>query len=167
MQYYMEFGNFINREFYQMMKNYLHSIGVKVPINTSNLLGGAADVYGHSDADVMEITAFQSSAASGTGNDIYGVGSDGICFHQSADHQKGAGAIATTIPSMGATAIIKGKPFMLSEWNEYGLHPFHSTAAVQTVACACLNDWDGLILYNYQTSEKWDDQPADEIFKCI
>ena len=55
--------------------------------------------------------------------------------------QKGAGAIATTIPSMGATAIIKGKPFMLSEWNEYGLHPFHSTAAVQTVACACLNDW--------------------------
>ncbi|MFQ7767731.1 MAG: hypothetical protein ACLRIL_05275 [Fusicatenibacter saccharivorans] len=56
---------------------------------------------------------------------------------------------------------------MLSEWNEYGLHPFHSTAAVQTVACACLNDWDGLILYNYQTSEKWDDQPADEILSVF
>lgn len=56
---------------------------------------------------------------------------------------------------------------MLSEWNEYGLHPFHSTAFVQTVACACLNDWDGLILYNYQTSEKWDDQPADEILSVF
>lgn len=55
---YMEFGIFINREFYQMMKNYLHSIGVKVPINTSNLLGGAADVYGHSDADVMENNSY-------------------------------------------------------------------------------------------------------------
>ncbi len=38
---------------------------------------------------------------------------------------------------------------------------------MQTVACACLNDWDGLILYNYQTSEKWDDQPADEILSVF
>ena len=51
---------------------------------------------------------------------------------------------------------------MLSEWNEYGEHPFHSTAFVHTVAYACLNDWDGLILYNHHTSENWDDQPADE-----
>lgn len=31
------------------------------------------------------------------------------------------------------------------------------------MAYACLNDWDGLILYNHHTSENWDDQPADEI----
>ncbi len=47
--------------------------------------------------------------------------------------------------------------------SSYGLHPFHSTAFVHTVAYACLNDWDGLILYNYHTSEKADGQPADEI----
>lgn len=35
------------------------------------------------------------------------------------------------------------------------------------MAYACLNDWDGLILYNYQTSEKWDDQPADEIWSVF
>ena len=56
---------------------------------------------------------------------------------------------------------------MLSEWNEYGEHPFHSTAYVHTVAYACLNDWDGLILYNYHTSEKADDQPDDEIWSVL
>lgn len=56
---------------------------------------------------------------------------------------------------------------MLSEWNEYGEHPFHSTAYVHTVAYACLNDWDGLILYNYHTSEKADDQPDDEIWSVF
>lgn len=165
---YMEFGIFINREFYQMMKNYLHSIGVKVPINTSNLLGGAADVYGHSDADVMENNSyFNHPLLPVQGTTFMVSGPMEYVSTNPLTIQKGAGAIATTIPSMGATAIIKGKPFMLSEWNEYGLHPFHSTAAVQTVACACLNDWDGLILYNYQTSEKWDDQPADEILSVF
>ena len=75
--------------------------------------------------------------------------------------------MATTLLSLGSVAVVNGKPFMLSEWNEYGLHPFHSTAFVQTVAYACLNDWDGLILYNHHTSEKWDDQPADEILNVF
>lgn len=60
-------------------------------------------------------------------------------------------------------AAVRDKPFIISEWNEYGLHPFHSTALVQTAAYACLNDWDGLILYNHHTSEKADDQPGDVI----
>lgn len=55
---------------------------------------------------------------------------------------------------------------MVSEWNEYGLVPFHSTAFMHTVAYACLNDWDGLILYNYQTSEK-ENEPEDEILSVF
>ena len=34
--------------------------------------------------------------------------------------QTGAGSAATTLLSLGSLAIVKGKPFMLSEWNEYG-----------------------------------------------
>ena len=30
-----------------------------------------------------------------------------------------------------------------------------------------MNDWDGLILYNYHTSEKADDQPDDEIWSVF
>lgn len=74
--------------------------------------------------------------------------------------------MANTILSMGAIAATEGKPFMVSEWNEYGLVPFHSTAFMHTVAYACLNDWDGLILYNYQTSEK-ENEPEDEILSVF
>ena len=57
---------------------------------------------------------------------------------------------------------------MITEWNDYGLHPFRSTSFVQMIAYACLNDWDGPILYNHHTSDK-DNQPDDEIhdvFDC-
>ena len=40
------------------MKDYLHSLGVKVPIVTSNLVAGAADVYGHTDGDFMENNSY-------------------------------------------------------------------------------------------------------------
>ena len=48
---FMEFGIYMNRKFYQDMKDYIHFLGAKVPVVTSNLIAGAADVYGHTDGD--------------------------------------------------------------------------------------------------------------------
>ncbi|MCM1299643.1 MAG: hypothetical protein NC203_09850 [Firmicutes bacterium] len=166
---YMEFGILMNRKFYQRMKDYVRSLGVKAPIVCSNLLGGAADVYGHSDGDLMENNSYVNHPMPPFREDnIYMAA--GPVEYVSTDPltmQRGIGSLATTILSLGSLAVVNGKPFMLSEWNEYGLHPFHSTAVVQTVAYACLNDWDGLILYNHHTSENWDDQPADEILNVF
>ncbi|MCM1190873.1 MAG: hypothetical protein NC123_02700 [Butyrivibrio sp.] len=165
---FMEFGIANNRRFYQRFKNFLISLGVRVPIAASNLLGGAADVYGHTDGDIMEnncyfnhpILPFHGTTFTVAGPTEY-VGVNPLTL------QTGAGSIATTILSLASEAVVDKKPFMITEWNEYGLHPFHSTAFVHTIAYACLNDWDGLILYNYQTSENWDDQPADEILNVF
>ncbi|MBO6158594.1 MAG: hypothetical protein J6P72_04925 [Firmicutes bacterium] len=161
---FMEFGAYINRSFYEEMMDYLRSLGVKVPIVTSNLMAGAADVYGHAGADMMENNSYFNHPMfplQGDNYMVYGpteyVGVDPLTV------QMGVGALGTTILSMASLAIVNGKPFTLSEWNEYGLHPFHSTAFVHTVAYACLNDWDGLILYNYNTSEHPDDEKPDEI----
>lgn len=162
---FMEYGIRMNRQFYQDMKDYLHALGVKVPIVTSNLVAGAADVYGHIDGDLMENNSyFNHPLLPLQEPDTYLVA--GPAEYVSTDPltmQKGIGSMATTLLSLASVAIVKGKPFMLSEWNEYGGHAFHSTAFVHTIAYACLNDWDGLILYNHHTSEKGDDQPADEI----
>lgn len=162
---FMEFGILRNRQFYQMMKDFLHGLGVKVPIVCSNLLAGAADVYGHTDGDLMENNSyFNHPILPLPAPDTYMVA--GPAEYVSANPllmQQGVGAMATTLLSLASVAVVAGKPFMLSEWNEYGEHPFHSTAYLQTIAYACLNDWDGLILYNHHTSEHWDDQPADEI----
>ena len=165
---FMEFGIYMNRKFYQDMKDYIHSLGAKVPIVTSNLIAGAADVYGHTDGDLMENNCYFNHPLLPVHGNTYLVA--GPAEYVSANPltmQKGIGSMATTLLSLGSVAVVNGKPFMLSEWNEYGLHPFHSTAFVQTVAYACLNDWDGLILYNHHTSEKWDDQPADEILNVF
>lgn len=165
---FMEFGIWMNRNFYKMMKDYLHSLGVKVPIVTSNLLGGAADVYGHIDGDIMENNSYFNHPLLPIQNNTYLVPgpTEYVSVHP-LTVQKGIGSMATTLLNMASLAIVEGKPFMLSEWNEYGEHPFHSTAFVHTIAYACLNDWDGLILYNHHTSENWDDQPSDEIWNVF
>lgn len=162
---FMEFGIYINRKFYQDMKDYLHSLGVRVPIVTSNLVAGAADVYGHTDGDMMENNSYFNHPLllPDMGNTYMVNGPEEYVSTNPLTWQKGVGSMATTLLSLASVAIVKGKPFMISEWNEYGEHMFHSTAFVHTVAYACLNDWDGLILYNHHTSEHWDDQPADEI----
>ncbi len=165
---FMEFGIGINRNFYRMMKDYLHSLGVSVPIVTSNLLTGAADIYGHIDGDVIENNSyFNHPLLPVQDNTYYVLGPREYVSFNPLTMQKGGNARATSLLSLGAMAAVEGKPFMLSEWNEYGLHPFHSTSLVHTVAYACLNDWDGLILYNHHTSERWDDQPADKILSIF
>lgn len=165
---FMEFGIQTNRRFYQRFKRYLISLGVRVPIAASNLLGGAADVYGHTDGDIMENNAyFNHPLIPWQGTTFTVAGPNEYVSVNPLTLQTGVGAMATTILSLASEAAVDGKPFMVTEWNEYGLHPFHSTAFVQTVAYACLNDWDGLILYNYQTSENWFDQPADTILNVF
>ncbi len=167
---YMDFGIYMNRNYYRRMKDFLVSLGAKVPIVCSNLLGGAADVYGHMDGDLMENNSYFNHPmppfADGT---QMCAGPAEYVTANPLTVQRGIGAMGTTLTSFGSVAIVKGKPFMLSEWNEYGLYPFHSTGVVETVAYACLNDWDGLIVYNHHTSGHWNDQPADEIksvFDC-
>lgn len=164
---YMEFGILMNRKFYRTMKDYLHSLGVKVPIVTSNLLGGAADVYGHSDGDIMENDSYFNHPIFPIKNNNYIVGGLQEYVSMNPLTMQTESVLRTSLISLASTAVIEGKPFILAEWNEYGVYPFHSTAFVHTVAYACLNDWDGLILYCHHTSEKWDDQPADEILNVF
>lgn len=164
----MEFGIQLNRRFYREMKDFLKALGAKAPIATSNLLGGAADVYGHTDGDLMENNSYFNHPILPVQNNTYIVG--GLQEYVSMNPltmQQGYGAARTSLLSLGATAVVAGKPFVLSEWNEYGAYPFHSTAFVQMAAYACLNDWDGLILYAHHTSEKWNDQPAGEILNIF
>ncbi|MDE7286538.1 MAG: beta-galactosidase, partial [Lachnospiraceae bacterium] len=165
---FMEFGIWINRNFYQMMKDYLRSLGVKAPIVTSNLLTGAADIYGHIDGDVIENNSYFNHPLLPVQDNTYQVlGPKEYVSVNPLTMQRGGKPKTTSLLSLASEAILKGKPFILSEWNEYGLHPFHSTSLVHTVAYACLNDWDGLILYNHHTSEHWNDQPADEILSIF
>ncbi len=165
---FMEFGAKKNREFYGMMKEYVRSLGVRVPVATSNLTAGAADVYGHTDGDVMEQDCYFNHPIFPVDYPHYMV--SGPAEYVSTNPltiQRYIGSMGTTLTSFGAVSATADRAFTAAEWNEYGLHPFHSTAFMHMVCYACLNDWDGLIVYNYHTSEKIDDQPADEVLSVF
>ncbi len=161
---FTEFGIYMNRKYYGAMIDHVRSLGAKVPINTSNLLNGAADVYSHSDGDIMEnntyfnhpMPPFHQETLVVPGMREY-VTSNPLKVHQDGIFMR------TEMLQMASTAAVRGKPFILSEWNEYGVNPFHSTAFLSMAAYACLNDWDGLMLYCYHTSESWNDQPDDVV----
>lgn len=161
---FMEFGISVNRRYYSTMIDHIRSLGAKVPINTSNLLNGTADVYSHTDGDIMEnntyfnhpMPPFHQETLVVPGMREY-VTSNPLTVH------KDGLFLRTDMIQMACTAVVEGKPFILSEWNEYGVNPFHSTAFLSMAAYACLNDWDGLMLYCYHTSESWNDQPDDVI----
>ncbi|RPK31456.1 cellulase family glycosylhydrolase [Paenibacillus xylanexedens] len=161
---FMEFGIDVNRRYYNTMIDHIRSLGAKVPVNTSNLLNGTADVYSHIDGDIMEnntyfnhpMPPFHQETLVVPGMREY-VTSNPLTVHKDGIFMR------TEMLQMATTAVVAGKPFILSEWNEYGVNPFHSTAFISMAAYACLNDWDGLMVYCYHTSESWNDQPGDVI----
>ncbi|KAA8745429.1 cellulase family glycosylhydrolase [Paenibacillus sp. UASWS1643] len=161
---FMEFGIDVNRRYYNTMIDHIRSLGAKVPVNTSNLLNGTADVYSHIDGDIMEnntyfnhpMPPFHQETLVVPGMREY-VTSNPLTVHKDGIFMR------TEMLQMATTAVVAGKPFILSEWNEYGVNPFHSTAFISMAAYACLNDWDGLMVYCYHTSESWNDQPDDVI----
>ena len=139
----------------------------KVPIVTSNLIAGAADVYGHTDGEIMKTTAISII----------------LCCRCRAipiwwrDRRSTSRPIPLPCKGDRRHGDYDLKSGIGGHCERKGIHAqrvervrtpsFHSTALVHTVAYACLNDWDGLILYNHHTSEHWDDQPADEDLECL
>lgn len=165
---YADFTEFlaeINRSYYREMIDHLRGLGVRVPINTSNMSVGAADIASSMDGDVMENNAYFNHPCSGPDQEHY-LYSPYMREYVSTDPRK------ASFPSMEPrsnilTQIIpthvKGKPFIMTEWNEYGEYPFHASAFLSTAAYACFHDLDGLILYTYHTTDDLKKDKEDEI----
>ncbi len=161
---YVEFCVALNEKYYRGMMDFLQGIGCRVPIAPANLLRGMADIYSDRCGDIIENNAYFNHPKVGYSPDYTlipnmaeNVSNDPrIHSYPDMNHR-------TNILSQVSPSFVAGKPFILTEWNEYGAYPFHSAAFPMTTAYACLQDWDGLILYTYHTSDRDDDQPGDVI----
>lgn len=161
---FTEFGIQVNRNYYQQMIRYIRSLGAKVPIATSCLLTGAADIYSHADGDVMENNAYFNHPA--PCEDRKKIFVPFLREYVVSDPRKQtypAFEPRSNLTVQASCGALEGKPFLLSEWNEYGEAPFHSSSFLMTVSYACLNDWDALIIYCYHTCDNHKLQKADEI----
>ena len=161
---FVEFGIMLNRKYNIQMLEHVRTLGAKVPLTTSCLLTGAADIYSQMDGDFMENNAYFNHPAPGFGAE--GVTVPYLREYITADPRKETYPDfepRTNLTTQASATLIEGKPFIMSEWNEYGVYPFHSSAFMMTAAYACLNDWDGLNIYSYHGSDHWNDQPEDFI----
>lgn len=165
---FVEFCMGLNKRYYREMLTHLRGIGVKVPVATGCLLAGAADIYSHLDGDFMENNTYFNHPAPVRRKEPE------PWKHYVPDYREYISTdprtctwygfdVRSNMTTQASEAVVEGKPFILSEWNEYGLNPFHSSAFMMNVAYACLNDWDGLIVYAYHTCDNLHDEPADEI----
>ena len=151
---YAEFCTMLNENYHREMMDYIRGLGCRIPIAPENLLRGVADVYSCICGDVIENNAYFNHPTVGYSPEYTFV--PNMAENVSNDprlHSYPDMCHRTNILSQVSPAFVEGKPFVMTEWNEYGAHPFHSTAFPMTVAYACLQDWDGLILYCYHTSD--------------
>ena len=153
---YVRFGTELMRNYYREMRDYLIEIGVKVPINGNNLTNGVADIYASANTDLMEDNAYYN-------HPLGDAKATSFHFRESVRMDPRT----TTYPDYRvrdnhllqqlASSCVSGKPFVVSEWNEYAGMPFHSTSFIAQAAYACLQDWDGLILYAYCHANDYND----------
>jgi len=162
---YAEFGMMINRMYYGQMLEHIRSLGAKVPLVTTNLFTGAADVFSAADGDIIENNHYFNHPRRGPRPEYIFTPDYGeyIKTDPRDSAVKGDDDSRCNLIVRGSTAYLRDKPIILSEWNEYGLNPFHSSAYLMTAAYACLNDLDGLCIYSYTDHDGLDDQPDDTI----
>ena len=162
---YAEFGMMINRQYYCEILEHIRSLGSKVPLVTTNLFTGAADVFSAADGDIMENNHYFNHPRRGPRPEYLFTPDYGEYIKTDPRNSavKGDDDSRTNLTVRGSTAYVRDKPIILSEWNEYGFNPFHSSAYLMTAAYACLNDLDGLCIYSYTDHDGLNDQPDDTI----
>lgn len=161
---FMDFLMGVNRSYYREMYDHLRALGVRVPINTSNMCTGPADYYS-SMGDVTENNAYFNHPCPGPDPEHY-LYSPHMREYVSTDPRTSSFASMeprSHILTQFAPGHMENKPFIMTEWNEYGEYPFHASAFLSTAAYACLQDIDGLIIYTYHTFDDLDLEAEDEI----
>lgn len=132
----------IEREFYREMRNYLREIGVKVPITANVTTNVPPDLK--AVADELDFTAGCHYFAPLAGWSIH----PPPMFRRYFESELRSATINNVIPFL-AQGKVAGKPYVIREWNFFPHHPYRSEALIQVAAYAVLNDWDGVILYDY------------------
>jgi hypothetical protein len=166
---YTEFLARIQLDFSYEMRNHVLSLGVKCPINISNHAQGAADIYSLDRyADVNQDNAYWNHPET--------VDHEKAVFHSMnmVENDPRKTVVDSPFKLNLVTRLnhdrVSGKPFMAAEWNILYGSDFRSDALPMVAAYACLQDWDGLVLYAYHHSnsmEQYDDSMLDRPFNLF
>ena len=133
----------VEEEFYQDMKTFLRSMGVKAMLTDQNHMSSAAQSLQSRQYDILDTHTYY-------GHPVF----------YKKDWQLPAALINTSsIPKFGAREIgrgaqaIKGKPFSMTEWNHVINNDTSAEGAFLMGAYGALHGWDILCRYAYRHPE--------------
>jgi len=123
--------------YYQGMRNYLRSIGVKVPITGSNHWENwAADILSNVRLDYLDRHYYWDHPQGGYGPTNTFNNTPMLCSPLSSIVQLGRQRVA-------------GKPLIVTEWNDCWINEYIAEGPMLVAAYACLQDWDGLLQFDF------------------
>lgn len=163
---YTEFLTGIQLDFSKEMRDHLISLGTKCPINITNHAQGAADIYSldrYTDVN-MNNGYWNHPDTTKSGSPVY----HDINMVENDPRKTVVGSpFKLNLVTRLNHDRVAGKPFMACEWNSLYGTDFRSDALPMVAAYACLQDWDGMVLYAYHhadSMEKYDDYKLDGPF---
>ena len=128
------------------MYSYLRSIGVKVPIGSSNMPYDSLNLAADASMDFTDVHVYWD-----------------LCDRLDRMHNrpliKQHHLNPYTILNTMSIAKVNGKPLVSTEWGSNWPNDWRAADILSTVSYAALNDWDALFLYAYNGgwNMSWDD----------
>ncbi|MBI5700220.1 hypothetical protein HZC34_00010 [Candidatus Saganbacteria bacterium] len=134
----LKFYEKVQTDYFKDMEKYLRSIGVRVPISGSNhWVNVAADVKSNSELDYIDRHRYWDHPQFGYGTRI--VFEDQSMLLNPAD----------ALPNNFAFYKVKGKPFVISEWNCAFPNEYRVEGPLVMAAYAALQDWDAVLQFSF------------------
>ncbi len=159
---YTRFLAGVQLAFAQEMREFLLDLGVRCPINISNHAQGAADIMSLDRyADVNQDNAYWNHPDT--------VRREEPRYH--AWNMVESDPRRTVVDSPFRLNLVTrlnhdrvaGKPFVAAEWNTLIGTDFRSDGLPMVAAYACLQDWDGMVLYAYHHADDLAGQVDDRL----
>jgi len=147
-EFYIKLQQDFHKDFFAYLKN---TLGVKVPINTTNWNAGAADLAAQSVADYIDNHSYWDHPHF---PNIPWSSTDWTISNKPMVKETSGG----TIPGLFAAVPMVNKPFTISEYN----HPFPNQYQAEAVSFilgySAFNGADGVMLFDYAGSNYIDDK---------
>ncbi len=143
---HIDFLSQIEMAYIREMTEYLKELGVKCPINASNLPFGAAELRCLSLGEVAENNGYWNHPMGGFRVPVTFHDKE---MHRTDPRQRHAEAFAQNLVTKLSIGRVTGKPFVVTEWNVSYPARFRADVMLMLASYAALQDWDGLLLFSY------------------
>ena len=128
-----EFLTEVMRRYFDGMRSFLRSIGVRIPVTGTNWSIGTGVLLAMEGMDFFDSHAYHCHPSK-----------EGRFANLPAVSQKG------TICARLAFNRVHGRPFFVSEWNEPWPNEWRAELPLHMAYIAALQGWDGLTIYTYR-----------------